>query len=205
MPKVAIAMVTDGPIVGTAFKSALSQTYKDTSFLLYVEKRRNLHPDPFINRLKMIAAARNQARKMALATDCEYVFWIDSDTTPGENALELLMEADKDVCCGWYQGADGSGDWVCGWIKDRVVTHPDLVSAGLLRVDFTGLGCALVKRRVLEALEFDCPETVVFGEDGERLATSDASYWTEEANKMGFPVFMHGGVVCRHTVKRKYP
>lgn len=201
MPRVTIAMVTDGQIVGSAFKAALTQSYQDTSFLMYAEKRRTLHPSPLLNRLQMIAVSRNEARKMALATDCEYVFWIDSDTTPKDNALELLIEADRDVVCGWYPGADGSGKWTCGWEKDGVISYAEKVHDGLLKVDWCGLGCALMKRSALEAVAFDCPETFHLGESGERLATSDATHWTTEANRIGFPVYMHGGVVCEHKMR----
>ncbi len=201
MPKVTIAMVTDGQIVGTAFKAALTQSYQDTSFLLYAEKRRTLHPDPLLNRLQMIAVARNAARKMALATDCEYVFWIDSDTTPKDDALEKLLAAERDVICGWYQGADGSGLWTCGWINDGVVTYPEKVNPGLINVDFAGLGCCLMRRQALESIEFDCPATTMRSESGEVLATSDATYWTGEANRRGYGVYMHGDVICEHRIK----
>jgi fermentation-respiration switch protein FrsA (DUF1100 family) len=201
MPKVAIAMVTDGSIVGSAFQAVLSQTYLDTCFVLYMEKRRKLHPNPFLNRLQMIAVARNEARKMVLAMDCEFVWWVDSDTTPKENALELLMEADRDVVCGWYLGADGSGKWTCGWDNGGVVSYAEKVHDGLLKVDWCGLGCALMKRSALEAVAFDCPETFHLSESGERLATSDATYWTTEANRLGYGVYMHGDVVCEHKIK----
>ena len=194
-------MITDGPIVGSAFKSVLSQSYTDTSFLLYIEKRRNLHPNPFLNRLKMISVARNEVRKMVLATDCEFVWWVDSDTTPKENALELLMKSGKDVTCGWYLGADGSGSWTCGWIKHGLVSYPNDVHEGLLSVDFCGLGCSLMSRKSLEDIEFDCPETYDFSQDGDKLLTSDATFWTKKANSLGYGVYMHGGVVCDHKTR----
>lgn len=197
-------MITDGPIQGSAFQSVLSQTYEDTAFSLYIQKRLpNLDPDAQLNRLKMITYARNQARNMALASDCDYVWMVDSDTTPKNNALELLMAANKDVACGWYQGGDGSGTWVCGWIdENKTVSYPEEVQPNLTKVDFSGLGCVLVTRKALSSIRFSLPGTFSLNKEGQPLLNSEATHWTTEMNRLGFHVWMHGDVICDHKIQQ---
>lgn len=85
-----------------------------------------------------IPDGHNELTKQALADGNEWLFYIEEDTVPPEGALEKLLAADSDIACIDY-GVQG---WGC-------VTRNDLGE-----ILWCGLGCTLVKRSVLEAMDY---------------------------------------------------
>lgn len=196
---VIIATITSGKMKLESFEAITNQTFTDTRTMLLMEDTHAIHTDPLANKIENITRARNQVRSMALAVDCSHVWWVDSDVVPGRSALALLMAAGKEVCCGWFPGATGDGTWPHGWVRDGVYYYAKAPEHGLLAVDFSGFGCVLTSRAALESSDFDFTANQVRTEHGLRLE-SEATRWTLDANFLGFPVFMHGGVICRHLV-----
>jgi hypothetical protein len=82
-------------------------------------------------------------------------------------------------------------------VRDGVHYYAKAPEQGLLAVDFSGFGCVLTSRAALAAVDFDFTANQVETEHGLRLE-SEATRWTLDANFLGFPVFMHGGVICQH-------
>ena len=66
----------------------------------------------------------------------------------------------------------------------------DRVSTGMV---WAGIGCALIRRRVLEGLRF-----VYDRREYSRLLEVYDQLFLFEAQRLGFRVFLHGDVVCGH-------
>jgi hypothetical protein len=85
-----------------------------------------------------IPDGHNTLAKKALEDGCDYIWFIEEDTVPTTGALDRLLEADSPIACVDY----GVAGWGC-------VTHN---SEG--EILWCGLGCTLVKKEVLEALDY---------------------------------------------------
>ena len=123
-------------------------------------------------------------RKRFLEGDYEYLMIIESDLFPFAEIIEELMANDKDICGAVYMigGKDGTGSLPC------VTTGKFMFSMGDFRegfMDFTeingelkqiqggcGLGCTIIKRKVLEDLDFRwdrCHTDTYFHRDAHRI------------------------------------
>lgn len=84
-----------------------------------------------------IPLGHSQLSQQALIDGCDYIFYIEEDTVPPDNALDELLKADADIACIDY----GVAGWGC------VTRNPQG------EILWCGLGCTLVKRKVLETLD----------------------------------------------------
>lgn len=117
---------------------------------------------------KLIHVARNEAIKMTLVWWYDYLLFCDDDNAPKEDALKLLLEADKDVI-GWIiKKRNWSGDLAIYDMKDDEDGFRDYVSfkeipeviGDVFQVKNIWTGFVLYKRRVLEQVysKYDyCP------------------------------------------------
>ena len=146
-----------------------------------------------------IAHNRNRLVKKFLETDCEWIFFIDTDTIPPLNIMDMT-EHKLDICSGYYyqwtqrqlmplifKEVEG------GYIADvgRPTDIPNVVE-----VDATGAGCLLVNRRVFEKIEkpyFLTP----YNDEGEALSTEDI-YFFKKVKKAGYKIFLDKSMVARH-------
>ncbi len=120
-----------------------------------------------------IDVARDHLSRGAMKTDAEYIFWVDSDTTPPKGALDRLLSHKKDIVGGWYRVKHGKHPCVYdfarfneekGWreYKPRPECPSDESapkchcgkqhSQQVEAVDGLGFGCMLIHRRVFEAI-----------------------------------------------------
>jgi len=67
-----------------------------------------------------------------------------------------------------------------------------LQNPGLIEVLFTGLGCLLISRKVLEKIEFDWAED-----------SFDDAKFAEDARKKGFKVYVDTRIRCEHIINQK--
>lgn len=84
-----------------------------------------------------IPKGHNLLTEQALKDGCDYIWFVEEDTVPPARSLEKLLAAQADIACIDY----GVSGWSC-------------VSKNLQgEILWCGLGCTLVKRKVLESLE----------------------------------------------------
>lgn len=75
--------------------------------------------------------------QQALADGVTHVWFVEEDTVPPPNALDLLLKADADIACIDY----GVNGWSC------ITRTPED------EILWCGLGCTLIKKEVFETLE----------------------------------------------------
>lgn len=103
-------------------------------------------------------------RKAFLAGDYEAMFVVESDIIPPPDALQKLLAVDADVAKGLYCYRHGHPVWNAAryvpgaTVPDQSLSlYPELREQAwgkVVRISGGGLGCALIHRHVLEALDF---------------------------------------------------
>lgn len=129
-----------------------------------------------------------------------HLLFIDSDTVPFENPLEMV-EHDKDVVGGVYpMWRIDHFEWLAmnkqpdGLYK----TIPSDKRKGLVEVDGLGAGCMMIKREILEAMEAPFKDKI--RENGTRSIGHDY-FFCERAKKRGYKIYADWKVLCDHVKK----
>ena len=118
-----------------------------------------------------IASQRQQLVNAALETDCTHVFWLDSDMKFPVDILEKLIALNKDVV-GCNYSTRVSPHRPVAFTSDTDMDMRLTKKTGIHTVCAVGLGCLLVKRKVLETMsvphfrvDWDSTYTSLIGED----------------------------------------
>jgi hypothetical protein len=97
--------------------------------------------------------ARNEAVRHFLSTDCEYLFFLDSDVLPPADAVERLLRWNRPFITGMYCRRSPPHSVPVMMIDHQWVTDlPKDPRAPLKEVELVGAGCMLIHRTVFEAL-----------------------------------------------------
>ena len=130
-----------------------------------------------------IAKARNGCFKLAINTNAEYIFSIDSDVEIPNNAIQELIqiiEHDKDI---------GIASIPYIYLNDDPKK-----SQNTLLVDIT-LGCTLISRNLLDKINWHIDE---------RYGKADDLWLGSKAEKLGFKVVKHETEKARHLREFNY-
>lgn len=139
------------------------------------------------------------ARNVLLAGPYDYMFTVEADMIIPQMALERLVKVNADVAYGFYCSRHASRRWllfdetgneVTDEYRNRVLSQWGKVvpSWGM------GFGCTLIKRHVLEKIDFRRVE---------RGAAADA-YFAEDVRVAGLVQKHDLGVLCGHIIQ-PYP
>ena len=150
-----------------------------------------------------IAHNRNVLVKSFLETDCEWIFFIDTDTIPPNNVFDMTKHK-LDICSGYYYQWTQNGLTPLLFQRNKTKEKRDYnVAVGrptkiknVVEVDATGAGCLLINRRVFENIEkpyFLTP----YSDEGLALSTEDI-YFFRKVIKAGYKVHVDMKMVARH-------
>jgi len=147
----------------------------------------------------------NQARAMAITGGYDALLTIESDMVIPPLALERMSRIDADVVYGLYVSRHGKHSW----LAFSELTGPPAKYAGAsfsASPDFckeawgsvvesagVGLGCTLIHRPVLEAIEFRNPDNLV----------ANDWHFAMDAKAYGYRQVHDCGVVCGHMADGK--
>ena len=225
LPRVLIVMVTKDHVHPKCMASVLSQDYKNYSTLIHVMKPRKTHKNKFMEQSMNVAENKELARKMALGSDAEYFFFVDSDIVLPKNATsELVLQltakkADpklvryvekslkvkcvykqKHAIAGYYPLKDDKAEWIAGrFIADNLITRLRKVEPSVNRIDFAGLGCMMVSRALLEKAQIrDGTDKFVKTSDGQVVFLDDSLDFCNQIFELGHQLWADGSVVCKH-------
>ena len=188
-PKIFIAMPTTGNM-RTELYNIL--TYWSTSgkydLTLFVEGK--IHP---------IARSRNVIVSAFLDSDCEYLFWIDSDMSCPIDTLDKLLEHNKEMVSAvafMWQYVPEMG--CCTVMPMATIDNRPVFGNSLMEVNRSNVNCTLIKREVLETLgvgsfryeyENDRRTTLIGGED---------YMFCDEVKAAGYSIYVDFGLVSSH-------
>ena len=121
----------------------------------------------------LITRARNELTRQFLASDCDYMMFIDADIGFDGQAVATLLAADRDIACGIYSKkeinwgaveaaaklerdnlADYAGAFVMNMVGDKDATTDE---DGMFEVRHGGTGFMLIKRTVFDRLKPEVP------------------------------------------------
>ena len=140
-----------------------------------------------------IEKARNDICKFALMEKVDYVLFIDDDQIIPRETIKKLLELDKDIVCTPILDRNGEGrialfddEW-----NDIKEVNEDM------RIGYCGMGCTLIKKKVLESLYKEHEKPFEFGyihgENGIRHVGEDLMF-CERAKSKGFEVWCKSDV-----------
>ena len=168
--------------------------------------------DPWITRTAtgrgetryLVARKMNEIMDKSLTTDCTHVWLVDADCELPPNALEDLIRLDVDIASGVSPTHNDWNETTAAWelpggglrfyrrmdIEGRVVGESEAVA--------TGGFCMLIKRRaLLRYSKYHAPLRYHVQRSRKAIYGPELQFFID-AQRMGFSVRLHGGVMCGH-------
>ncbi len=151
------------------------------------------------NKKKMydiITSARNKVKNYLLKHNFDYLLFFDHDVIAPPHTLKTLLEDNKDVVSGMYLlGTEREGKKE---VRPDIFVHHEgefvrmlsvreVLGDALIPIAASGLGCALIKRKVLENITFRT----------EKGSSEDVIFFTDAAEQ-GFKFYADTTVECTH-------
>jgi len=140
---------------------------------------------------------RNLLVKSFLETDCEWFLFIDSDTVPPSNILDMI-ENNKTICSGVshiYKDNNFSIS-VYGKYKGKLNYIQEDSKEDLIEVDGVGTGCLLIHRKVFDRLNKPYFETV-YDKNGMVEVSEDLNF-CKKAQEAKFKIWVDKRMVVSH-------
>lgn len=203
--KVLIVMISSGNVEEESRISAEHQDYSNYEFIIKVTPAQTLSSHEVKNKYLNCSHNRNLAREIALKYSADYYLFMDDDIILPENAIKSLVSRQKDVVGGWYKMVKGN-NWVAGrWVSENTFFNFKFPEKGLVLTDVVGLGCALIKKEVLEMVKFESgTELFCNNEWGETIIVGECGVFGRKVQKLGYNLYMDGNVICDHIDRRKF-
>ena len=141
--------------------------------------------------------------------DYDYIMWIDSDIIFQPIQFAQLIERGEDICGGLYLMEGGKQyaavkNWDIDYFRNngtfQFLTPDDIKDiTDIIEVSYTGFGFLLMKRGVIERIEYPWFEPVVteFDENIKDFASEDVSF-CKKANKFGITIHIDPTVIVGH-------
>ena len=155
-----------------------NQTYKD--YELFIDENSGE---------ENARASRQRIRDKFMESKCKYLLFCDVDTIPPVDAIQKLMDADKDIITGLTTSRlDESvlAFWKNGYPEQDQKREFLKNSPEIVEIDGAGLYLTLIKRPVLEKILFNWNSII-----------DDAEFYMR-ARVLGYKIFMHQGILCKH-------
>jgi hypothetical protein len=140
----------------------------------------------------------------------DYIMWIDSDMVFHPSHLENLIELNTDVACGIYKTADHETyATVEKWDKDYYIKHGKFefltesrvrdIRAGVLPVEYSGMGWMLMKKGVIENIKYPwfAPVWQEFGNGMREFSSEDVAF-CQRIREAGFEIKVDTSTVIGH-------
>jgi len=148
-----------------------------------------------------IVKNRNRLVDRFLKTNYEWLLFIDSDTIPPNNVLDMI-ENKKDICSGVYHQWKGGKVVPLAFVRTKKgsskkyeeydETNPD----DIIEIGVVGTGCLLINKRVFGILKkpyFD----FVLGDNGLNMLGEDF-HFCEKAQDAGLKVWLDRKIIAHH-------
>lgn len=149
-------------------------------------------------------SARNYCIDQFLATEDEYLLFLDADVVPPVDGLEMLLAAGKDAISGlypsqWYDFDDsrmGKRQNVFAGCDPKTNELIPAVGKGVIQIKSCGGGCLLLSRRALEQVE--APYFAFHYNERGQMDLGEDIYFGRKLEAAGIPLYAHMGVQCNH-------
>lgn len=150
--------------------------------------------------------ARNEIVKEFLKSDCDILWFLDSDVVPPQHVLDLVTKHGDmwDLAGAPYPvfmtPEEGGGPQVvmCVYTQDEAGLHAAQVpQSGTAMVDGLATGCIFIKREVFAQLQEPYFE-FKHDEKSRRILEGEDLGFCRKVNEKGYKFFTDFGMVCKH-------
>ena len=153
----------------------------------------------FENARDRVIYSRNILRKYCLDNNYDYFLSLEQDVVPPKDVIEKLLKHEKDIVCGlyFYLGDDDKTLLPMVWVHHggefaKRLSFDEVPENKLIETITCGLGCVLIKKNVLEKVEFRY---------NKEKSPWDDVWFCEDSRKEGFKVYVDTSVKCKHYTK----
>ena len=143
--------------------------------------------------------ARNICVSEFMKTNCEYMFWIDSDMNCSLDTLDKLLIHDKDMVsaiCLWWKYVQETGQHAL--IPMAVKGEAVISGRGCTEVDRSNVNCTLIKREVLEKLGPGKFYYDFTNQERTELNSSEDYTFCDAVNAAGYQIFVDFDIITSH-------
>lgn len=179
---------------------------KDDNYIKKIkEKGFNAIKDSYSDSpVQRISASRNKVIERALKENFDYVFFLDQDTIPPEDAIERFLNHNKKVLCGicFSRKAGPRKNYTPNVYKVipsdkelpdmRELTHEEIFSNKLHEIISCGGACIFVHKDVFKKIRFR-----------EDLKQFEDRWFCIDLYKNNIPLFCDTSIKCRHLVTNR--
>jgi hypothetical protein len=160
----------------------------------------NPHDEPYDN----VTHNYERARRQALAGGYDALLTVEADMIVPPDALTKLVACESDVAYGLYVWRHGRRKWSAytavetryGKSLSEDSERAKAAWGQIVDVAGVGLGCTLIRRRVLAGLDFHM---------GDERQVSCDWYFALDCQAEGYTQRAHLGVVCGHQSMKPWP
>lgn len=112
-----------------------------------------------IRKMVMVAEQYEWARKLFLSQDYDAMLTVEADMIVPSDAIRRLVACNADIAYGTYVLRSGLARWNVHTVVEpdegvSISEDPEQELHGIVDVQGAGLGCTLIRRRVLERISF---------------------------------------------------
>lgn len=157
-----------------------------------------------------VATARNNCVLKMLDGDYTHLMMVDNDVTPPKDALALLLEDDLDVIGGYYAHRSkdstpskntnvckrGEFNYMSQYTGEEL--REELAKGNeVVRIHGGGMGCILIKRQVLECIQYPWFDWVNYRDPNHSMLSEDL-YFCERLKQHHIKIYVDTRVNCGH-------
>jgi hypothetical protein len=176
-----------------------------------------------------VADNKEIARRLALASDADYFFFVDSSVVLPLNAISELVKQlgagpaspqmvayvekalntkcaymPKHAIAGYNPFKEDNSTFIMGrFVADNLITYLRKVEPSVTRIDFASGGCLMMDRFLLSKLKWRAGiDKYVRTVDGNFHFLDDSLDLCNQIASLGFQLWADGSVVCKHLGKK---
>lgn len=202
MIKVWVAIPTQGSIgdFQVATLREIEKRYASGVKLVYPAMTRRRSP---------VDHARNEMVKEFLASDCQIMWFLDSDNCPNGKVMELVtMHRDKWKLAGcpvpmWTASKEENKPWLCfnafDWPTDADKPKPvqHIIRHEQMWMDGLATACLFIKREVFESIPYPWFKNI-YDPMTLKLVEGEDFYFIRRCRERKLKFLVDWGLVCRH-------
>lgn len=186
---------------GIPVNDSISPLFFSTMLLRMEEWTQAFDITPVIETTFPIDEARNIIAKTAIDYECDYIFFIDSDTLIQKGQLERLLSWNKDAITGIsYMKVSPYFPLIREKVGYRLYLPIEPKSSGteLINIDGAGFGCFLVRTSVFDKIEYPWFQFKYFKHGDNWRRIGEDLYFCEQLKNAKIDIYCDPTVQCRH-------
>lgn len=154
---------------------------------------------PIIESVIPVDEARNRIAKAAIYSECDYIFFIDSDVIIQPGQLEKLVSHNKDAITGiYYMRVLPHYSLIRRKIADKLYTPIEPYGTELIKIDGAGFGCFLVKISVFDKIEYPWFQFKYYQREGVWGHLGEDLYFCEQLQNTNIDMYCDPTIQCTH-------